>query len=300
MTVALIVAVASLVAFASAGPRLGSALPPAVTVRVLAPAMVVSAGCGGFVLSAVAFIWVAQLAEVAQRGSWSPDALRVLDPLPAQVSIASGFLLVPLAGWTLWTVLTRVRALVAVHRASRHLRPAPGQSYAIIDSPGLDAYTTASGLIIVTSGLLRALTREQRAIVLAHERSHRRHCHTWWILAVDLAAAVYPLLRPTAATIRHATERWADEDATALADRRTVAVTIANVALLRSGARPVAATTVAATGGLVSDRVRALLEPPPRTRRQPLLAALLLPVVVLAATVAVQRAIETLFELAMR
>jgi Zn-dependent protease with chaperone function len=298
MTIALIAAVASLVMFATAGPRLGSALPPAVTVRVLAPAMVVSAGCAAFVLSAVAFIWVAQLGVA--RGSWSPDELRVLDPLPAQVSIASGFLLVPLAGWTLWTVLTKVRALVAVHRASRHLRPVPGESYAIIDSPSLDAYTTAAGLIIVTSGLLRALTPQQREIVLAHEGSHRRHRHTWWILAVDLAAAVYPLLRPTAMTIRHATERWADEDATELAGRRPVAVTIANVALLRSGAKPPALATLAVTGGVVSQRVRALLDPPPRTRRQPLLAAVVLPIVILAATVAVERAIETLFEMAMR
>jgi hypothetical protein len=299
MTVALFAAVASLVVFATIGPRLASALSPAVTVRVLAPATIVSAGCAAFVLSAVAFIWVGQLAQVA-RSSWSPDELRVLDPLPAQVSIGSGFLLVPLAVWTLWTVQARVRALLAVRQALRHLCPAPDGSYAIVDSPVLDAFTTATGQIVMTSGLQRALTAEQRAIVLAHERSHRRHRHTWWVLAVDLAAAIYPLLRPTAASIRHAIERWADEDATDLAGRRTVAVTVANVALLRSGARPLPEAALAAAGGRVPERVRALLEPPPRTRRRPLVAAVVLPIVILAATVAVQRATETLFELAMR
>jgi hypothetical protein len=205
----------------------------------------------------VTFAWLGQLTQVAARGSWSPDALRDLDPLPRQVSIAAGFMLVPLAVWTTWTVMVRGRALWVTHRACRHLQPTTHGSYSIVDSAALDAFTTASGHIIFTTGLLEVLTPAQQQIVLTHERSHHRHRHNWWTLAVDLAAAVNPLLRPTAAGIRHATERWADEDAATVADRHTVAVTIANVALLRSRAAAVAPAAMGATGGQVPRRVQA-------------------------------------------
>ena len=299
MTAAVVAASVALVLFAAAAPRLAEALPPAVTVRVLGPATVVSAGCAAFVLSVVTFAWLGQLTQVAARGSWSPDTLRDLDPLPRQVSIAAGFMIVPLAAWTTWTVMVRGRALWVTHRACRHLQPTTHGSYSIVDSAALDAFTTASGHIIFTTGLLEVLTPAQQQIVLTHERSHHRHRHNWWTLAVDLAAAVNPLLRPTAAGIRHATERWADEDAATVADRHTVAVTIANVALLRSRAAAVAPAAMGATGGQVPRRVQALLGPAPRTRPRPLLMTVALTGTVLAATIAVQRATETLFELAM-
>jgi beta-lactamase regulating signal transducer with metallopeptidase domain len=143
-----------------------------------------------------------------------------------------------------------------------------------------------------------ALTEAEREIVLAHERSHRLHQHAWWRLAVDLAAAINPLLRPTARAVTHMTERWADEDASRIADRRMVAVTIGRVALLRTH-RP-SASTPAATGGQVPQRVRALLDPPPRTRPAHLLAVLLLLAAVACTTLAVERTGEALFENAER
>ena len=300
MNAALAAALIALVAFAVAGPRLAGALPPAVTVRVLAPATVLAAGCGAFVLAVVTFTWLGQLAQVAARGSWSADTLRLLNPVPSQVSVTAGFLLVPLAVWTTWTAAGRIHGLWVTHQVCRHLPPAAQAPVTVVDSDTVDAFTTASGHIIVTSGMLSALTLGQRQIVVAHERSHQRHRHTWWSLATDLAAAVNPLLRPTAAAIRHATERWADEDATAVAGRRAVAATIANVALLRSGKGPHPVVMMAATGGRVPDRVKALLNPAPRTRVRLLGVAVALPLAIMVATIAVQRAAETLFELAMR
>src|SRR5262249_42248568 len=53
---------------------------------------------------------------------------------------------------------------------------------------------------------------------------HLVHRHAWWLLGADLAAAANPLLRPTAAVIGQAVERWADEDAAAsIGDRRAAA-----------------------------------------------------------------------------
>lgn len=300
MTAALAAAVLALIVFAASGPWLAGALPPAVTVRVLAPATILAAGCASFVLSVVTFTWLGQLAQVAAEGDWSPDTLRSLNPIPAQVSIAAGFLLVPLAVWTVWTVARRIRGLWMTYQACRDLPSASTAPYAIVDSDTLDAFTTACGHIILTSRLVEVLSPGQRQIVAAHERSHHRHRHTWWTLAVDLAAAVNPLLRPTAAAIRHATERWADEDAAAAAGRHHVAATIATVALLRSPSRTHPVTTLAATGGRVPQRVRALLSPPPRTKARLLGVAVALPVAVAAATIAVQQTAETLFELATR
>jgi Zn-dependent protease with chaperone function len=297
---ALAAAVAALVLFAVAGPRLAASLPPAVTVRVLGPASVLAAGCGAFVLAVVTFTWLAQLAQVADRGTWSADTLRVLDPVPKQVSVAAGFLLLPVTVCTIWTVAGRIRALWRMRQACRHLPPVRAALYSVVDSDTVDAFTTPYGHIILTSGMLAALSTTQRRIVLAHERSHRRHGHTWWALAVDLAAAVNPLLRPTAAAIRHATERWADEEAARVADRRTVAVTIANVAMLRSASRPGPVMASAASGGRVPQRVRALLDPPPRTRARLVGIAVVLTLSVVVATFAVLQAAETLFELAMQ
>ena len=129
-----------------------------------------------------------------------------------------------------------------------------------------DAFTTPNlrARIVVATGMLAALDPRGRRALLAHEQSHRTHLHTWWVLAADLAAAVNPLLRTTAGAVRGATERWADEDAARVTDRRLVAATIAQVALL--GARPASATVAAVTGVQVPRRVAALLHAPPRLR----------------------------------
>jgi beta-lactamase regulating signal transducer with metallopeptidase domain len=121
-------------------------------------------------------------------------------------------------------------------------------------------------------------------------------------LAAELAAAINPMLRPTTATIAHAVERWADEDAArAVGDRRLVARTLARAALLQHHPSQTApSTAVAATGGNVVSRVHALLAPT-QTRRTSALAillALLLATAVAAA--AVQHTGESLFEHAAR
>jgi hypothetical protein len=297
MITAVLVAVLTVLCFAAAGPSLARALPPRLSVWLLTPAVILAAGSSAFVLSVVTFAWLGQLGEVAERGTWSPQALHALDPIPRQVSILAGLMLLPAAGWTARTVVGTGWALWRVRRASRDL-PAGAAGVTVIDSPDLEAHTTSAGRIIVTRGLLKVLDLTERRVLFAHERSHRRHRHIWWNLTSDLAAAVNPVLRPTARALRYATERWADEDATAVADRRTVATTIAKVALLRSAARSPQAVVASATGGHVVDRVNVLLSPAPRTRVRHVGLALALMLSVLVATVAVEYTGETLFELA--
>lgn len=297
MIVAVLAAVAAVLAVAGAGPSLARRLPPRWAVWLVGPAIVGAAGSGVFVLAVVTFLWVAQLSEVAEHGSWSGPALQALDPISAPVSMAAGLLLMPASAWAAWTVWARLREIRTWSRIERQL-PVDEGAVRVLDTTDIDAFTLPSGTVLVTTGLLDALTPAERRIVVAHERSHRRHRHVWWRLAVDLAAALNPLLRRAANAVGDMTERWADEDAARVAGRREVATAIGRVALLRSArSRP---SVAGATGGSVPDRVRALLAPPPRVRAGHLAAALALVMAVAVTVLAVQQSGESLFESATR
>lgn len=194
-------------------------------------------------------------------------------------------------------VFRRCAALIAAYRAC--CRVTGAGALVVVDDERPEAFTTPqpAGRIVVTTGLLKAVTADERQVVLAHEASHLRHRHAWWLLVADLAAAANPLLRPTARAAARCAERWADEDAaTAIGDRRVAARALARVALLTRDPDLADRFALAATGGDVPDRVRALLAPPPPARpaSMAVLAALLM--VMSAATVMVQHRGEQLFE----
>ena len=63
MITAVISALAACLAFATAGPYLARALPPAAAVRMLVPGALLAAGCAAFALGTVAFVGLAQLAD---------------------------------------------------------------------------------------------------------------------------------------------------------------------------------------------------------------------------------------------
>lgn len=300
MAVALILALVGALAFAALAPALGRRLPPATATRLLVPASALVAGSTVFVLGAAAFTWMGQFPEVAEEGSWSPAALGTLTPIPAAPAALCALLLLLAAAWATIVAVRHGRAVVDVHRMCRHQQPVGG--LVVVDSPLPDAFATPqpAGRIVVTTGLLRALTPAERRIVLAHEASHLAHRHAWWIMGADLAAAVNPLLRPTARTVAHGAERWADEDAASdVGDRRCVARTVARVALLRQAAlrgQTTGSAGPAATGGNVPDRVRALLAPPPPRRPAVVASLVALLIATGLATTAVQHTGEELFE----
>ncbi len=298
MTGAAMIGFTVMLLYAVAAPGLGRRLRPATATRLLVPASVVVTASGLLILAVMAFTWVGQYPEIAEYGAWSSVALRTDSPVPAGTAAVSGLLVLLAVSSAAVTMLRRATALVRVYRACRGVAGAGG--LVVIDDPRPEAFATPqpAARIVVTSGMLRALSPEQRRVLLAHEASHLIHRHAWWNLAADVAAAVNPLLGPTARSIATAVERWADEDAArAVRDRRLVARTLARVAFLQAdatAARP--AADLAATGGDVVARVRALLAPPPR--RRPLTLVTLL-VLVLAAAVpaaAVQHDGENLFE----
>src|SRR5436305_1019918 len=151
------------------------------------------------------------------------------------------------------TVYRRAASIVSVVRCCRRLPPTVDR-VVVVDSPKVEAFTTPppGARIVVTSALLRHLPPDEGRALLAHERSHLTHRHVWWILAADLAAAVNPLLVPTADAVRRTVARWADEDAArVLADRTLLARSLARTALLAHGS---ADRIPRATGGDVADR----------------------------------------------
>jgi Zn-dependent protease with chaperone function len=300
MTLAVLVALSVTLAFALAGPRLASRLPPAVAVRLLVPACLMMAASGLWVFVMVGFTWVAQLGPVSRYGDWSAEAIRADSPFPMIITIASGLLAVGSATRAALLAAQRIRVMRVVRRSvGQH--GAVG-SLVVLESERHDAFATpgAAGRIVVTTGLLRALSAAERRALIAHEASHLAHRHAFWLLATDVAAAANPLLLPTASAIEHAVERWADEDAAReVTDRRLVARTLARTALLARGSagRGAASTGLAlATGGDVPCRVRALLEPAPRPRILPLTVLLALLVTGTVADATVQRGDDQLLD----
>lgn len=312
MTAAALLAVLACVAFALSGPRLARRLRPAAATRALTAGAVVTATTSLLVIAALAAAWVAQLPELVELGPWSAAKLRAGSPIPAGAAICCTVLVgaalgrLGLIGWR------RVSALAAVHRCCQKL-PAAVAGLVVLDSERPDAFATPlpSGRIVVTTGLLRALSAEERRALLAHERSHLTHHHAWWVLAADLAAAANPLLWSTAREVRRSVERWADEDAAAdVGNRALTARTIARVALLMSDAQPppqpssgpqsqqptTPVPALAATGGDVPARVRALLAGPPRRRLLPAVAIAGIVALSVACGVTEQLAADTVFD----
>jgi Zn-dependent protease with chaperone function len=192
-----------------------------------------------------------------------------------------------------------VQAVLAARRNVHDCRPAA--DVLLVDDDRADAFTTAGprAVIVVTTGLMDRLSEPERQALLAHEQSHRRHGHVWWLVAMDLAVAANPLLARTGKAVTHAVERWADEDAAEqVADRRLVARTLARAALLRKQGAMTALAAVLAAGGDVPARVRAMLGPRPRGSVLALAAVGLLLVGVLVTVTVLQVRADAMFDAA--
>jgi hypothetical protein len=291
------------VMFAVSGPALARRIPPAWSVRLMVPTALAFAGGGLFVLGANAMTWAAQRPDVAELGDWSTSKLRLHDPVPRVLAVLSASLLALSVVSMMIVAVRRARALRSIRHLVRDSVVGMGD-VVLLDDDRPDAFTTPgrAGRIVVTSGLMNALTPPERVALLAHERSHKRNRHAWWLLAADLAAATNPLLRPIARSMAHSVERWADEDAaTDVGDRRVVARAVARASLLhKRGLAFATAVVLAATGGNMPLRVRALLET--RPRRNAFAAAMLVLIALggAAALMAMQRSCDAVFDASQR
>lgn len=218
------------------------------------------------------------------------------DPTSLPVAAAAGALLAVAATAACRALWLRGSAIISAGRQARNL---PGRSKIVYtENEAADAYTLPGWpcRIVVTTGMLDALSQPERRVLLAHERAHAAWLHYLFTSATRLAAAANPLLIPVLRAVDYTLERWADEHAAAVtSDRKLVARTIGQVALLAGTARqrpaglalgivrPGTSRVSLAWAGPVPRRVAALLTAPPR--RQMLLLTVCA-LIVLSAVVA--------------
>jgi Zn-dependent protease with chaperone function len=280
--------VVPLLAAAAARPLAGR-LPPVAATWLLTLSALALALASSAVLGMLALTALVRIPLVDSLGEMSGPVISARDPASVPVAIAAGALLaaaVTVACRALWR---RSAALAAAGREARRL-PGAGQ-VVVTDDETADAYTLPGVpcRIVITAGMLRALSGPERQVLLAHERAHASSVHYLFTTAARLAAAANPLLRPVASAVGYTVERWADERAAAVTgDRELAARAIAHAALAATAAPPRRPAPAAAVLGAVSiparmrragpvpRRVAALLRPPPQPQLLLLAAALAL------------------------
>lgn len=206
------------------------------------------------ILLAIGFL--AHVAWLADLAVWCRTVGFAHDAVPPAAGAASIVLLVAMASSLIRTGFRfRRQAVGASCEREVMVLPTPEPTaYAVPGRPGH---------IVVSVGMLRALDDDERRVLLAHERAHLRHRHHRYLRLAELSASAVPLLKPLAARVRFATERWADEEAASeVGDRRLVARAVARAALV-SAAYPAPALAFGGYG--VPARVTAMLtERPPQ------------------------------------
>ncbi|MFF0189306.1 M48 family metalloprotease [Streptomyces sp. NPDC005244] len=218
------------------------------------------------------------------------------------VSVLAGGGLVVACVTAVRKALWEIRRLRAARLDVAGLPDAAG--LCVIDDARPDAYALPGGLrtagrIVVTTGMLRALTPGERGVLLAHERAHLDGRHHLFLAAAQLSAWCHPALAGVTRQVSFAAERAADEAAALVAgDRALAANAVGHAALASTRARTVLpAFAPSAVTGPVPARVKALLaHAPVRHLAPPLLAVVMLTGLAggsaLAGAVSVHRGVE--------
>lgn len=263
--------------------RVARGLPPAVATRLLSAAAVTCAVTSAFVLAVLAAGPIAAWPPVAAIGKWSTSALHAHAPAPPAASLIA-LATLSICGLLFTRKIRRAgQEWLAAHRFCQSV----GGSTQLIVEDNVPAGAIAipglrGGRIVASRQLLSQLPPDERRAVLAHEAAHLQYHHAAHRSAVQLAAALNPLLRPVIAAVQYSTERWSDESAASVAGRRTTARALLHAALdMEQMPGPLRAP--AFSRDAVPQRVHALLDDPPRTR---LLAGLLVACVTAGALLA--------------
>jgi Zn-dependent protease with chaperone function len=273
-----LIPLAASVLLAHASGGLSRRLSPRAAAPLLTLLALATSAATGIVLCLAAFSALAQQPLVAAAGGWSRTTWRLWDQVPARWGMLAALVAAGLLTGACVHLARISRELLHAHRACRRL--VVGDDKLVItrdEHPTAYAVPAGTGAIVISTGMLRLLSADERRALLAHEAAHLRHHHASYVLLAQLAAAANPLLRPLARTVRLAVELWADQDAAEeVGDSRIVARALARASLAaaRQVRSPGVALAVAETD--VGARVRALTSRPPRLYPWAVAAALTL------------------------
>ncbi|MBV9952808.1 MAG: M48 family metalloprotease [Acidimicrobiia bacterium] len=248
-----------------------SRLPARAAAWSTAVTMVALAATTTLALAILASPLIARVPLVAHLGRWRPAAVALHSPIPACSSAVAVVALLLVCSRVGVEVQRLARQFRDAARTHDHLHAAPAPLVVIEDHTpvayAVSRATSRSGRIVMSTGMIDLLDRDERHAVVAHETAHLHHRHDLFLAAADLAVAVNPLLRPARADLRYSLERWADEDAATSTSRPVVAAALAKAAVTAIG-------LVTTPGALhlhshdMTRRVAALLaDGPPAHRR---------------------------------
>jgi hypothetical protein len=246
-------------------------LHPRTATRLLTGLAAVSALCSTLCLALLVVVGTAQLPGNPLPDGWSDPEVRAAvpyDEVAGKTAIPALAAVLTCCLRELWrerrTRRTAARALAGLRPTPVVVLPDAGAyAHALPGGPGRDR-------IVVTTGLLNALTSRERRALFAHERAHLTARHHRHLRTVRLAALANPALRPLRSAVGYTSERWADEEAaTAVGSRRVVARAIGKAALVPRGTPVATALPGFAAVGPVPRRVAALLGPTPTVRNWP-------------------------------
>ncbi|HEY2673659.1 MAG TPA: M56 family metallopeptidase [Rugosimonospora sp.] len=265
---------------------------PGLAVRRLPPAVGAWTLTLGSALCGAGAIWSLTLLSATLLDDIMPDRYPTIgvisdpDPVNDLVGLAALGLLV--AGCVRLVVDLRGRR--EIHRDLHRLCAERATGLVVLADPTPQAFAVPGrgGHIVVSSGMLAALSLPERRVLIAHERAHLAAGHHWHTGIVRAAATLNPLLFRLGSTSRYLCERWADETAArTVGDRRLAATSLARAALAAADAPDAAAppATLAYHGSGIGDRVAALQAPPARPHHTTIVALLGLAALVVASDI---------------
>jgi hypothetical protein len=267
---------------------------PAAGARLLVATSAVTAGALLAALVMLALPLAGQNDVLADYAHWSDSVFAKGSRSSRAIALAAA----------LAVLVAMIRVVREVHRqrrdgstAERFRRDVGAERGEVIVavSDNADAMALASGVIVVTSGLVRALGADERRAVLTHERAHLTYKHHRYLQLGRVLAALNPLLFRVPGTLAYLTERWADEEAAGATSRATTASALERAALMARDGHAWAPTALRATAVAVELRIRALRAQPPALRWPRLLSPVLIVLALVVVTLVItERTIDVL------
>jgi len=262
----------ALLALPGAARRRRNLLEPATEARLTAWSLAIGSGLVGFGLVSMS---VPTLLDGVGAHHLAAFCRRLIHDVLAGGHLGGGAAALLMAvlmvrAVTGWRRIRRIQQAAVIEPWVGHHEPA-GANYELVVLPTTDFIALNVGgpvaQVVVSNGLVSALTDEELTMVVRHELAHLRGRHHYYLAMVAVVDAMFgwvPMVRSSTRTLRLALERSADEEA---AGADPVARRILYSALT-AAARCLPQTGITTFGGvdMVLERLRPLESNAPSDR----------------------------------